>query len=353
MGHEGKREVNRQMQDVLDHYAKMNPLPVETLTPVMARQQAELRDAVMATINDHTAKRAFIGVLEPVAHVEHLCIAGPGGQILLRIYSPFGEGIKPAALYFHGGGMVIGSLNTYDASCRSLCNAAECVIVSVAYRQAPEHRYPAAAEDAFAAYQWVLQNSAEINVDPTRVAVIGESAGGNLAAGICLRAKMEDIPQPIHQVLIYPMLDARFDSPSYLEHEHAKPLNKAMMQYFWAHYLRHEADAQDPLACPLRAANLTGLSPATVILAEIDPLRCDGKDYADRLRASGVDVDVQTFDGVSHEFFGMGAIVTEGKRAVVFAAERLEDAFEEPEDMDFTPSAIRYEEGLGNRAASF
>jgi acetyl esterase len=345
-------EVNRQMQDVLCHYAKMNPLPVESLTPVMARQQAEIRDAVMATINDHTARRAFVGVIEPVAHVEHLVIAGPGGQILLRIYSPFGDGVRPATLYYHGGGMVIANLNSYDASCRALCNAAECVVVSVAYRQAPEHRFPAAPEDAFAAYQWVLHNSAEIGVDPARVAVTGESAGGNLAAGVCLRAKAEGLPQPVHQLLIYPMLDARTEGPSYTEHEHAKPLNKAMMQWFWSHYLRHEADANDPLACPLRAPNLSGLAPATVILAEVDPLRCDGKDYADRLRSSGVDVDVQTFDGVSHEFFGMGAVVNEGRRAVTFAAERLQDAFEEPEDIDLTPGAVAHEESLGGRAAA-
>lgn len=343
--------VNSQMQEVLDHYAKMNPLPVESLGPEMARQQAELRDAVMATINDHTAKRAFAGVIEPVAHVEHFVIAGPGGQILLRVYTPFGEGVKPATLYYHGGGMVIANLNTYDSSCRALCNAAECVVISVGYRQAPEHPFPAAAEDAFAAYRWVLHNSADLGVDPQRVAVTGESAGGNLAAGVCLRARDEGSPQPVHQVLVYPMLDAKFVSPSYVEHAQAKPLNKAMMEYFWGHYLRREADANDPLACPLRAESVTGLAPATVILAEIDPLRCDGKDYADRLRASGVDVDVQTFDGVGHEFFGMGAVVAEGRRAVNFAAERLQDAFAEPEDMDLTPAAIQYEAGFGGRAA--
>ncbi|RZA06495.1 MAG: alpha/beta hydrolase [Proteobacteria bacterium] len=346
------KAANRQMQDVLDHYAKMNPLPVEDLSPVMARQQTEIRDAVIATVNDHTARRAFVGVIEPVHHVEHISIAGPGGQLLLRIYSPAGDEPMPATLYYHGGGMVIASLNSYDASCRALCNAAQAVVISVAYRQAPEHPYPAAAQDAFAAYHWVLQNAREINVDPTRVAVTGESAGGNLAAGVCLRARELGMPQPVHQVLVYPMLDARFDSPSYLENANAKPLNKAMMEWFWGHYLPNGAAAEEELACPLRAKTLSHLAPATMILAELDPLRSDGQVYAERLRAAGIDVEVQTFEGVSHEFFGMGAVVQEGKQAVYFAAERLSEAFEEPEDTDMNPAVVRFDNNLENALLS-
>lgn len=323
--------MNNQMKEILDKYASFNTQPVEELTPDMARQQPELRDAVLGVINDHAAKRLFTGVVEPVKNVEHITIAGPGGQILLRVYTPPGDGIRPATLYYHGGGMVIASMNTYDSSCRALANAADCVVISVGYRQAPEHRYPAAREDAFAAYQWVLQNSAMIGIDPERVAVTGESAGGNLAAVVCLMAREQGFPQPVHQALIYPMLDARMDSPSYEEHANAKPLNKAMMAWFWSHYLEHESDREDPLACPLRAQSFSGLAPATIVVAEIDPLRSDGETYAERLRASGVPVSTRFFEGVTHEFFGMGAVLTDAKNAVSFVAEHLQIAFGEEE----------------------
>jgi acetyl esterase len=264
---------------------------------------------------------------EPVGGVEHRLIPGPAGEILARIYSPEGDGPFPVLVYFHGGGWVIATLSTYDASCRALCNLAECIVVSVAYRQAPEHKFPAAVEDAFAAYQWVRQSAAKFNGDPGRVAVGGESAGGNLATVVALLARDAGIQPPSHQLLVYPVTDFSFDTPSYRQNGEAKPLNAAMMRWFWRHYLPSEAEGRDPRASPLQAPDLSRLPPATVITAEIDPLHSEREAYAARLAEAGVPVEHRHFVGVTHEFFGMVAGVSEAKEAVEFAAANLKRAF--------------------------
>lgn len=192
---------------------------------------------------------------------------------------------------------------------------------------APEHKFPAAADDAFAAYRWVLSNAAGMKGDPKQVAVAGESAGGNLAAVVSLRAREGGVPMPVHQLLIYPVTDHAFDTASYRENSNARPLNKAMMEWFWGHYLATHADGERAYASPLRAKNFEGLPPATVITADIDPLRMEGKQYADKLRAAGVPVRYRNFEGVTHEFFGMGGVVDTAKEAVVFAVEGLRGSF--------------------------
>ena len=310
-----------QMKAVLDELGTLKAPPLEQQSPFNARNNPTIADAVTGLL----AKRGKPAI-EAVGDVSHKLIPGPEGDLLIRIYQPKGSGPFPVLVYFHGGGWVIANLDTYDASCRALTNAANCLVVSVAYRQAPESKFPAAAEDAYAATQWVMTNAAQIKGDPQRVAVGGESAGGNLAAVTCLMARDRKGKLPLHQMLVYPVTNYAFDTPSYQENANAKPLNQAMMKWFWRYYLRSAADGQNPYASPLRG-NLSGLPPATVITADIDPLRSDGQAYAQKLQAAGVAVKATNYTNVTHEFFGTGAVVNEAKQAVSEAATGLRAAF--------------------------
>lgn len=304
------------MQAVLVELDGFNAPPLETLSPANARNAPSAADAVRAVIT-----RQGIPAVERVGDVSHILIPGPAGDLLARVYKPQGQGPFPIAVYFHGGGWVIATLDTYDASCRSLTNAANAIVVSVAYRQAPEHKFPAAAEDAYAATQWVIANAGQLGGNPDRVAVAGESAGGNLATVACLMARDRGGRLPVHQLLVYPVTNYAFDTPSYQENANAKPLGKATMQWFWGHYLNSESDGANPYASPLRAESLRSLPPATVITADIDPLRDEGQAYAQRLREAGVAVAATNYTNVTHEFFGMAAVVDKAKQAVQQAAE--------------------------------
>nr|MDQ2997495.1 alpha/beta hydrolase [Chloroflexota bacterium] len=265
--------------------------------------------------------------VEGVANVAHRLIPGGAGQQLqIRIYQPAGDGPFPALVYFHGGGWVIGNLESYDSSCRALTNAANCTVISVAYRLAPEVKFPAAPEDAFAAYRWVLQNAAAIRVDPKRVAVGGESAGGNLATVTALLARDRGVAMPVHQLLVYPITNYAFNTPSYQAFVDAAPLNTPLMRWFFGHYLRSAADGTSPYVSPLRA-NLRGLPPATVITAEVDPLRDEGEAYAERLKAAGIPATLTRYMGVTHEFFSMAGVIDKAKQAVMEAAGGLRSAF--------------------------
>lgn len=278
--------------------------------------------------------RASMGALmaasptpEPVGGVENRTIPGPAGEIPVRIYTPTRPGPHPALVYFHGGGWVLCNLDTHDASCRTLCNQAACVVVSVDYRLAPEHQFPVGLEDCYAATRWVAEHAGEINVDPRRIAVGGDSAGGNLTASVTHLARERGGPRLVHQLLIYPVTDARFDTPSYEENAEGYFLTRDSMKWFWAHYLSNEADAAHPHASPLRAKNFAELPPATVITAEFDPLRDEGEAYGRRLQEAGVPTRIERFDGVIHGFFGMGALVAKARDAVALAASELRKAF--------------------------
>jgi acetyl esterase/lipase len=242
------------------------------------------------------------------------------------VYTPSGSGPFPVLVYFHGGGWVIAGIQAYDSSCRALANAANCVVVSVGYRQAPEHRFPAAHEDSYAAAQYILNNTAKFGGDPRRVAVGGESAGGNLAGAVCLMAKQRGGKMPIYQLAVYPIANYNLNSPSYRENANAIPLSKPLMAWFYRYALRGPQDGSSPLISLVRA-NVRGLPPATVITAQIDPLRSEGRQYADRLKAAGIPVRYRSYDGVSHEFFGMAAVVDKAREANKFAAEGLQSAF--------------------------
>ncbi len=323
--------LDTQAQEILDQLGRYAAPPLETLTPEAARALPLLDYAVRDLIASRTAKRLLsvaIPMPEPVGDITHERIAGMGGDILLRFYTPEGDGPFPVLVYFHGGGWVIAGLNQYDGTARALANAARCIVVSVAYRQAPEHPYPAAVEDAYAATRWVMGNAPAFNGDPLRVAVGGESAGGNLAAVVCLMARDQGVRLPVHQLLVYPVTNFGFDTDSYREHSHAQPLNAAMMHWFWGHYLRRDSDGEDAYASPLKARDLSGLPRATVITAEVDPLRDDGRAYAKRMQQAGVQVDYRHYNGVMHEFFGLAGLLEKADDAIKHAADDLKRSFE-------------------------
>lgn len=328
-------KTDSQMQAVLDQLAKFNAPPIEALSPANARNIPTVKNAVEEMAADSAlirSKNLLIPSLpEPVGRIEHVLIPSENGEILARVFRPEGDGPFPVIVYFHGGGWVIGNLDVYEPSCRRLCNAADSIVVSVAYRQAPEHKFPAAVDDAYNALQWALENASSLNGDPLRVAVAGESAGANLATVACLRAKDEQGLLPVAQLLVYPVTDSQMNSPSYTEQAQAKPLNAAMMHWFWRHYLNHQSEGEHVYASPLRAPDLTGLPRAIVITAELDPLRDEGEAYAQRLADAGVTVHTRRYAGVSHEFFGLAGAVDQAKDAVDFAVDHLRQVFNQDE----------------------
>lgn len=287
---------------------------LETMTPEAARV-------------GYVALRAMSGEGDAVADVSDRKIPGPGGDIPLRIYTPEGEPPFPVLVYFHGGGWVIGSIDTHDPICRTLANAAGCITVSVEYRLAPEHKFPAAAEDAYAATEWVAANAAEIGGRPDAVAVAGDSAGGNLAAVVCQMAQEKGTPAIVYQALVYPITDCTLDNGSYIDNANGYLLTKDAMEWFWGLYVENEADRTDPLVSPLRAKDVSGLPPALVVTAEFDPLRDEGEAYAARLKEAGVPVVATRYDGMTHGFIQMAAMLEEAKALQNEVASALRTAF--------------------------
>ncbi len=318
-------KADPQMQAVLDQLTALHPKPIEKCTPQEARRQPSAADAVKALLR----KQGKSADPEPVSKVQNTTVSGPAGAIPVRVYTPMGDGPFPVVVYIHGGGWVIATIDTYDSSARALCNLTQAVIVSVEYRKAPEAKFPAAHEDCYAALQYVMQNAATMNGDPRRVAVAGESAGGNMASAVCLMAKERGGMMPVYQAAIYPVASGNLNWPSVEENADAKPLNKAILQWFFKYTLKTPADAKNELLDldNISAAKLAGLPPATVITDQIDPLRDEGKAWADKLQKAGVTVRYRNYEGVTHEFFGMGAVVDKAKDAEQFAADGLKSAF--------------------------
>ena len=263
---------------------------------------------------------------EAMAGIDDRTIPGPDGEIPVRIYTPDGTGPFGVLVYFHGGGWVICSLDSHDGICRTLANKVGCVVVSVDYRLAPEHPFPAAPEDCFAATSWVAANAASINADAGRIAIGGDSAGGNLAAAVAMMARQRSGPALCHQLLVYPVTDHSFDTASYSENAEGYLLSRDSMRWFWGHYLSSDADGDNPLASVLRSKDLSGLPPAHVVTAEFDPLRDEGEAYASRLREAGVAITASRFDGMIHGFFTMGAVMDAAVRAVDEASGELRSA---------------------------
>lgn len=322
--------VDPQVQVILDHWKKFNPQPLEKLSPDAARNNPSLKNAVEETIAESIKSRAaqlLKPIPEPVGQITHIQIPTSHQPLLARIFKPKGQGPFPVIVYFHGGGWVIGNLDSYESSCRALCNAADCMVVSVAYRLAPEAKYPAAVEDAYDSLQWILQNAQILGGDPKFVAVGGESAGGNLAAVCCLKAKKEKGFMPAAQLLIYPVTDARLTTASMNQFTDTQPLYQAMMPWFYGHYLEKEEQKTDPFVSPLLAEDLTGLPQAIVITAEFDPLRDEGESYAKRLSDAGSLFDMTRYPGMVHEFFGLAGVVDQASKAVENTANYLKDIF--------------------------
>jgi acetyl esterase len=304
---------------VLDVFAEIGSPPVETMTPAEARaDRARIADAAMA----------FASPVVELPRVEDRCIAAQGRDIPVRIYWPANEGPMPALVYFHGGGWVLGTLDSVDRSCRALAAASGCVVVSVDYRLAPEHKFPAAVEDAFDATSYVARHASELGVDPKRLAVGGDSAGGNLAAVCALLARDRGGPAIAFQLLIYPATDCEDDSASAREFAEGHRLTRGGIRWFWGHYLAQPEDGRDACASPYNAASLAGLPPAFVITAECDPIRDEGEKYAARLAAAGVAVRLKRYEGAIHGFFQMATAIPSGAEAIADAAAALREALQ-------------------------
>ena len=291
-----------QAQELLDQMAALEKLPFEQMTVAQAREEA-------------LGFKALQGEPEAVARVEdHLLPSTRGDPAIgVRVYTPTGEGPFPLLLYFHGGGWVIGNVDVVDAPCRALANAAGAVVVSVEYRLAPEHPFPAAPEDCYYATSWAAfaaeHEPETLRADPERLIVAGDSAGGNLAAAVALMARDRGGPRISQQVLIYPVTDCAFDTPSYRDNAEGYLLTREAMRMFWGHYLADPAQASHPYAAPLRAESLAGLPPALVLTCEYDPLRDEAEAYADRLRAAGVPVTLRRFDSMIHGCLWAGGVL--------------------------------------------
>lgn len=304
-------------------YGSIKGTPITSLTPQDARQQFSIIDAAKVLTRGYGAAPQAM----PVGRViDGLTIPGRGGnQILIRIYVPSGTGPFPAVAYYHGGGFVIATIDTYDASARALCNYANAIVVSVEYRKAPEAPYPAAHDDAIDAYRWVIANIGTYNGIASKVAVAGESAGGNLALEVSLAARGQ-FQMPTHQLLVYPFTNSNFSLPSAnIYTSGSLPLNTAGVVYF-ARLYAGNADTSDPGLVPYNA-NLSGLPPTTILAAEFDPLFSDGQVLAQKMTQQGTSVDYQLYTGVTHEFFGMGAYVAKGKTAEMYGGSKLAASF--------------------------
>jgi len=252
----------------------------------------------------------------PVTEVLERTVPGPAGDIPVRIYVPGGSAPFPVVAYFHGGGFVLGSLDTHDRICRRLCRVSEALVVSVDYRLAPEHRFPAALDDCMAVTHWLAEHAADLRGDRDRIAIAGDSAGGNLTAAVALASRADDGPGLAAQVLLYPVIDAACATPSFVQNAEGYLLSASVMRWFWEEYLGPEGDPDSGYASVLRAPDLAGLPPALVITAEFDPLRDEGEAYAEHLRGAGNDVTMHRYDGMIHGFAGMDALVDEADAAI-------------------------------------
>jgi acetyl esterase/lipase len=270
----------------------------------------------------------------PIGAVHDVAIAGPGGPLPLRIYSPAEDGVarrtrRPILLAFHGGGWVFGDVETADALCRGLANASGCIVVSVGYRLAPERPFPAALDDADTALRWTRDHGAEVGASPDRIAVGGESSGGNLAAALALRARDRGDRAIRFQLLLYPALDATMSMASYRDNADDPFLSASEMRWYWARYLGDDPGAAtDPYASPTAATSLEGVPPAHVITAGDDVLRDEGEAYARRLVQAGVPASVRRYEGVPHGFMSMDGKLSAGARAIADAGVVLREAFD-------------------------
>lgn len=305
--------LDPQAQKVVDALAALNLKPFRDSSPAEARESMRSRTAAL-------------GPFEEVPAVADHRVPVTGGEITVRVYKPAGMGPHPVLVFYHGGGWVIGDLYTHDGICRSIVNAAGCAVASVDYRLAPEFKYPVPVEDSYAGLLWVVANATRLGLDSARIAVGGDSAGGNLAAVMALLARDRRGPRLLLQILVYPVTDYDFGTASYRENGTGFVLTTDDMRWFWRHYLSREEQGREMTASPIRAKSLADLPPALVITAGCDPLRDEGDAYAARLRDSGVPVTVTQYPGMFHGFMRMTRILDQARAGLDEVATALRKA---------------------------
>lgn len=314
--------MDADMKAVIDKLTSLGGKPIETLSPEEARDQPSPADAAMAVMEDKKIEA-------PAADVttDDMSYTGAdGSSVDARVYKPANvTGPLPVIVYIHGGGWVIADIDTYDSSARALAKMTNALVVSVDYRHAPEAKFPAAHDDISSAYQWVLKEAPNWGGDTKKIAVVGESAGGNMAVNLAIAARDNGWAAPLHVVAVYPVASTD-PTPSKAKFATAKPLNTPMLDWFVSHTLASPEQKSDT-RLNLVNAKLEKLPPTTIILAEIDPLHDEGQMLADKMKAAGVTVDVKDYAGVTHEFFGMGAVVADALDAENYAVSKLKAAF--------------------------
>jgi acetyl esterase len=319
LGMDPTEHADADMKDVLEALKSLNPKPIEDCTPTEARIQPSPTDAVKLLVTQRGLTRP--ANVEAI-RTQDILVSGETGDNPARVYRPAGPGPFPVVLYFHGGGWVIADLDVYDATPRSIAAKANAIVVSAHYRLAPEHKFPAAHEDANATWRWILANAPSLGGDSTRIAVMGESAGANLAINVSIYARDAGLQMPTHQTLVYPVASNNTLSVSYEENRNAKPLNKPMMLWFVEQIINTKDDLKSPLI-DVVSANLSDLPPTTLITAGIDPLRSDGEKLSEKLIDAGGVVEHRHYQGATHEFFGMTLVVAAAREAQTFVVDSL------------------------------
>jgi acetyl esterase/lipase len=331
VGMDPTAHADADMKVVLDVFERLEPRPIEECSVSEAREQPTLADAA-AQLRDDPRFSDYAAPELAAVSTEDIVIPGAAGANPARVYTPHaphtpaGAAALPLILYFHGGGWVLGDVERYDATPRAMAARSHAIVVSAHYRQAPEHRLPAAHDDAFAAWQWLLDDARSLGGDPAKLAVMGESAGGNLALHVSIRARDSGALMPLHQALVYPVATNNIVSISYEENRNAKPLNKATMLWFMQNLINDERDLASPLL-DVVSTDLTGLPPTAIVTAGIDPLRSDGETLAMKLREAGVAVEHRNYHGATHEFFGLTEVLQAARDAQAFVAAAQRAAF--------------------------
>ena len=302
-----------------------------TLAPEIAQQLADQKaaglpqvwEAPVSVIRELTQGRvAFAGQPEPIHSVVNRFIPGPTADLPIRIYRPNNDQNAPAMVYFHGGGWVLNFLDIYDAALHRLANQSGSVIISVNYQKAPEHPFPTPFDDCYATLRWVKSHAAEIGIDPNRIGVGGDSAGGNLAAAVAVKARDEKI-ELSYQLLVYPCIDRDFTTKSYLEYATEYGLTTRAMEWFWDQYLQGDQHNENPYAAPMRAKSLAGVAPSIVITAQYDPLVSDSENYCAKLKNDGAEVIYKEFPGMIHGFFANVGATPAAHLALDFSAQEI------------------------------
>ena len=307
--------VDPQIQALLDEMREAGAKPFEELTVAEARAAS-------------WSFAALQGEPEEVASVEHTFVPGPNGELPVRIYTPAGAGPFPGLVYFHGSGWVVLNIAVCDTTMRALANSTGCKVIAVNYHKAPEHPFPIPFEDCWAATNWAFEHAEELQLDPERIGVIGDSAGGNLAAAVALRARDEGAPKLAYQALIYPAVEHGWDTGSAHENAEGYLLQRESMHWFWDHYVPDKSLVNDWRVSPLAAKDHSGLPPTFIATAEFDPLRDDGRNYHVALHDAGVPVTYVEYDGMIHGFYWMQGIADGAKRLHADLAEAIREVLQ-------------------------